>query len=381
MKNLFIFSTETNRRIYKFSVFADSNEAACEIRNKIINLYLVQSARFAQSVKLLGIVLNDVQRQIHTARTNETGVLAQDHRVFRKDSMNVRVLTGEEIHGDFFGRNFDSGWVGMAVFDFAGVNVLDQFTVKTADFDVYSQHVDEKIKDLINANSPASIENINKYVDAFFSSNPPGNTGEDVLKLIADRKLLREKYLSNINFEVLDERQYVKIAGINQYIEQQSRAFAASPISNVTPLMRCVSRPVRAGAVMSDELDQLELQVKDLIARGADVNAVDVHGRTALMYVVLGENLLGQMLTKGRERFAKLLVDNDADVSIKDKFGKTALDYFREYIKEADHPAIRLLESAVLNNKAKEAGPRLFDGSVTGARAGSEKVNNVPKLI
>ena len=55
--------------------------------------------------------------------------------------------------------------------------------------------------------------------------------------------------------------------------------------------------------------------VKLLLANGADVNAVDKKGRTALMIAA----------QEGRTKMVKLLLANGADVNAANTFGKTAL--------------------------------------------------------
>jgi hypothetical protein len=56
-------------------------------------------------------------------------------------------------------------------------------------------------------------------------------------------------------------------------------------------------------------------QVKDLLDRGADVNAKHKGGQTALMYAVI----------KGHTDTIKILLDKGADVNAKDMYGDTAL--------------------------------------------------------
>ena len=57
--------------------------------------------------------------------------------------------------------------------------------------------------------------------------------------------------------------------------------------------------------------------VKLLIEAGANVNAKDGYGRTALIYAVRKDSV----------DMAKLLIEAGADVNVKDGYGKTALDY------------------------------------------------------
>ena len=60
-----------------------------------------------------------------------------------------------------------------------------------------------------------------------------------------------------------------------------------------------------------------EIIVGALLESGANINARDKNGRTAL--------ILASMM--GHFEIVKYLVKNDAKVNLKDDFGKTALDY------------------------------------------------------
>jgi ankyrin repeat protein len=69
--------------------------------------------------------------------------------------------------------------------------------------------------------------------------------------------------------------------------------------------------------------------VPTLLSHGADVNARDAHGRTALMYLVNYspddpniQNILGVLIAKG------------ADVNAEDVDGKTAMDLAKEHKHE-----------------------------------------------
>lgn len=73
--------------------------------------------------------------------------------------------------------------------------------------------------------------------------------------------------------------------------------------------------------------------VKILLANGADVNAKDDEGRTALM-TVAGE---------GHTGVAKTLLDHGADINTKDKDGKTAL-FLAE--KSGHSQVVRILKEA-----------------------------------
>ena len=71
-------------------------------------------------------------------------------------------------------------------------------------------------------------------------------------------------------------------------------------------------------ATLLQALNRVDLEgIKDLLAKGADVNAKDDDGGTPLLIAV----------TLGNKEIAELLIANGADVNVKDKHGGTPLDW------------------------------------------------------
>ena len=158
----------------------------------------------------------------------------------------------------------------------------------------------------------------------------------------------------------LDPTTRQTLESVSKYIKKQQKEVAKSPEkSGFTPLMKCVSRKMQAGGVMSMSalVDSYEKEAMNLIEKGAKVDEQDVHGRTALMYAIIGEHMFEEGgLRKGRERTINCLLRAGADASIKDNYGKTALDYARQYIDEPNHPAITLLETAMSQRMTSSMG-------------------------
>lgn len=70
----------------------------------------------------------------------------------------------------------------------------------------------------------------------------------------------------------------------------------------------------------------------DLIKKGADINAINKEGRTALINAAIAKDY----------QTTKILLELNASTTIKDVYGKTALDYAYE---NGDKKMIQLLES------------------------------------
>lgn len=83
-------------------------------------------------------------------------------------------------------------------------------------------------------------------------------------------------------------------------------------------------------------------KVNDLIEAGADINAQDNNGKTALMYAC-------------NPKVLNALIDAGADVNARDSEGKMAIDYAREskYLKGTD--ALKRLEKLSRNSSSSTA--------------------------
>lgn len=103
--------------------------------------------------------------------------------------------------------------------------------------------------------------------------------------------------------------------------------------------------------------------VKQLLANGYPVNAVDANGQTALMKAAL----------RGNEGIVKALVDAGADVNFQDKLGNTALHYASAH----DHIAASdtLLKNGAATNIKNKSGKTALQEAL------SSKSVNVAKLI
>ena len=96
----------------------------------------------------------------------------------------------------------------------------------------------------------------------------------------------------------------------------------------------------------TDKQNMLPL-VRILLDAGANPNAVDREGKTALLH--LARNAWDQELSYTRDTI-KLFLSYGADNSLRDKDGKTAIEYFHEFCKrskckEADLPVYDEIES------------------------------------
>ena len=83
---------------------------------------------------------------------------------------------------------------------------------------------------------------------------------------------------------------------------------------------------------MLQEMEHTEV-VKLLLDNGADINIKNVDGWTALMYAA----------EKGCKEIVKLRIDNKADLNIKTKVGRTALDIAEQ---EGHQEIINILRAA-----------------------------------
>ena len=71
-----------------------------------------------------------------------------------------------------------------------------------------------------------------------------------------------------------------------------------------------------------------------LLKQGANVNAVDMYGKTAMHYILKDKHYSSKGLTiDGNivKKFIRLFIDNGADLTIKDVNGKSVFDFCKEH--------------------------------------------------
>lgn len=95
-----------------------------------------------------------------------------------------------------------------------------------------------------------------------------------------------------------------------------------------------------------------------LLLHGADVDALDEHGQTALMIAA----------QHGEFECVRLLLEAGADRALKDKRGKTALDHADAYLKVWKKPRLKFLNrgmdkifSSIGLNSEEVSGNALVD--------------------
>ncbi len=131
-----------------------------------------------------------------------------------------------------------------------------------------------------------------------------------------------------------------KFLAAKALIELGASVNAAAGTDHVTPLM--VSASQLAVGEAAKEIERRQgLRSTDiataLIERGANVNAVNVHGVSALMIAA----------ARGNIPMIGLLLEAGADPKLKSKAGKTAIDIARENLDEDAVKSITLFESTI----------------------------------
>ena len=149
-----------------------------------------------------------------------------------------------------------------------------------------------------------------------------------------------------------------KLLAAKALIELGANVNAAAGPERVTPLMVAASR-----LAVGEDAKEIErrqgLRSTDiatgLVERGADVNAVNAHGVSALMIAA----------ARGNIPMLGLLLEAGADPALKSKAGKTAIDIAHENLNEDAVKSITLFQATI----SERAHPR---GSGTGG--GKEKL-------
>jgi hypothetical protein len=355
MPNLYIFMAETDTRIYKFQVFADSWVEAKERRDQILSLYQNHAARLAYAMQERRIVLADERKQeSNEKRLNEVEHLKSNNNL---KFVEEKELRQGEMDREYYGRHMGPHGVGIIVIDRSTEEKLDDFDLKYTEFEEYPEKVNEKIQKLSETNILAT-KLIDQYHDEFFKLNSQSDQYYyyaaafaffgfqprllSVIKLADDEFKLYKRYIKNrVDFDSIDIEQYKKYSKVRQVISTQQALNTNYPASyGISPLMELLSQGRKKSnkKTIPEILEDLKTQAFVLINQRVNVNAADICGCTPLMYLVL--------MDLEKEQFVKLLLDSRADPTIKDTFGKTALDYFKGYAEE-DHGAIQLLEKAI----------------------------------
>jgi quinoprotein dehydrogenase-associated probable ABC transporter substrate-binding protein len=151
-----------------------------------------------------------------------------------------------------------------------------------------------------------------------------------------------------------------KFLAAKALIELGANVNAAAGADRVTPLMVAASQLAVGEAAKEIERRQ-GLRSTDiataLIERGADVNAANAHGITALMIAS----------ARGNIPMLGLLLEAGADPNLKSKAGKTAIDIARENLNEDAVKSITLFQATI----SERSQPR---GNDAGGGGGKEKL-------
>jgi ankyrin repeat protein/tRNA A-37 threonylcarbamoyl transferase component Bud32 len=112
--------------------------------------------------------------------------------------------------------------------------------------------------------------------------------------------------------------------------------------SDIEKLQKLLNLDINKMFILSVRFDSKE-NIKELLERGADVNAKDKDGTSALIYAV----------KRGDVEIVKMLLERGADVNIKDQFGNSALIYA---VKRGDVKIVRMLLDREADINVKSIG-------------------------
>lgn len=344
--SLYVFYANTDERTYKFNVYASSLDKATEYRDEILKLYKDHYGRVLKAKRASGLQVADYYREKDTKNLSEIQRLDQTELDYSKPT----VLIGAAQDKEYYGRRMSPPWVGIAIFDKSSKLITD-FDCKYTGFARYIQKAERKIKQYQNVNSPEQIKLIDRYVSEFFECHPETQAQDDILKMLADEKRLSTQLKDKVNFDLLDCSYSEKYQQVTDFIDKKKKLNSKTANSNsgITPLMYTAARLAESGDIPTEIVKNAEKVCFELLQAGADINAKDANGRTALMYIAMGYHMfyLGQS-SPGREKLTRLLLKHGADPTIKDHLGKTAIDYFKQECGN-DHPTIPLLKAAESN--------------------------------
>lgn len=350
---LYVYTYQAGDRTYKVFINAHSDAEATDLREQLLTLYVNHAARLEEMLQHQGITSNwGYAQSQREARLQEVRIYLGRQRNLQL--IGCRILVGEDREQEHYGRQMHKDDQGLVVFVEGDNQARDEFDLSFKDFPIYAQQVTERI-DRILAESPALIANIQAYVVAF---NREAGVSKDPIQLESIRlRLLREHFPESHNSVdaicmYLDKIHADRLNSVEKRVEKiriemsDDNQLPANPWK-MTPLMLAVIRSSEAGLFVDAITEQSLKKTRDLLVQGHDVNAQDTYGRTALMYVAMGQRYFKNIKTMpGREKLTRLLLENGADPSLKDHLGKTALDYFIAEVGE-DHPATKLISEAL----------------------------------
>lgn len=347
--NIYVFSGQTVSRNIKIWVYADSMETAIARRDRLLDLYINHAARSAIAAIESGLQSDDSEQRARETRIREVAIVKAESDIEYHEAREVMTQSGETCRG---AEDFGSPWTGIRISDRNTGDFKDEFNLPYTAFTTYPDTVSQEEQKFSGANDPVNVATVNTYLYEFYRLNSRSRLDHDVIKLLGDQKRLHTQYIEDkVDLNLLDgeyrERVYEISRFINRCRQENSRL---REWTRITPLMKLMGDDSNS-LYNEDALNKFEASATQLLKGGADVNATDSHGRTALMYVVLGIDLFENILTKCTyiDKIAQFLLDKGADPNIQDKQGNTALDYFRQYTSP-DHPSIKLLEDAMQPN-------------------------------
>ncbi len=143
-------------------------------------------------------------------------------------------------------------------------------------------------------------------------------------------------------------------------IEKQGASYTLPAIfKGINAYMLTAVRYCEAKADVAEKLRDSLAKIDILKSAGADINAKDEFGRTALFYVVIGPMMLGLPQHPGREQIVRKLLAQGANPNLKDVKGNRALEYFMlEHYPSKD--SIELLRKNMDNVTVTDIKPNAF---------------------
>lgn len=348
MANLYVFKAKTDSRIYKICIFADTLESAQEKRDKFFPLYQHHSDRYANAVRFKGLQVQEFEDKSNENRSREVSLVKNKDFIWSWEE-----FAGKEKYKELHARRMGIPYAGMYVFNIEEV-LLDSFFLEYAKFDEYIMQEEQKIEKLTGANHPKIIEILQQYEDAISELMTRYDEEKDMVKFKIAQRKLNDCIKEEVDFDLLDQKYYDKYSTLSNVMKPYQSSVSDDPaLYGITPLMRLMAREIEVGNSIPDTLKANKAEALQLLKKEANINETDLHGRTALMYIFVGEDVFGCNRMKGREEFTKFLLENGADPMVQDALGNTALDYALEYAGE-EHPTVELLKKTINEIAIKE---------------------------